>query len=320
MKSSRGDKIVRRTLADGTVREYRYRRVGAAGAVRARTQPRIAPGSVDALLEAFQRSPEWHALAPKTRTMYRIYFRPLYKLGREPARDVRRGILIGLRNAIATARGTGAATGFMRAASAAFAWAVDNDLIELNPAYRVKGLRGGTLPAWSEPVLRAALAELPEPYRRVVILAVHTGQRRGDLIRMSWADYDGSAIRVRQEKTRVVVLIPAHSELKTELAEWRRSRGAVTILTNTRGQPWTGEHLSRELGKLVRGLGYGRFTLHGLRKLAAARLAEAGCSMREIAAIGGWRSLSMVQHYTRSADQEALARGAIVRLENARKR
>jgi hypothetical protein len=50
-------------------------------------------------------------------------------------------------------------------------------------------------------------------------------------------------------------------------------------------------------------------------------LADAGCSMHEIAAITGHDSLSMVQLYTRSADQERLASAAIIRLsEHADKR
>jgi integrase len=60
--------------------------------------------------------------------------------------------------------------------------------------------------------------------------------------------------------------------------------------------------------------------IHGLRKLAAAELADAGCTMHEIAAVTGHLSLSMVQLYTQSADQERLARAAIVRLETANRK
>jgi hypothetical protein len=50
---------------------------------------------------------------------------------------------------------------------------------------------------------------------------------------------------------------------------------------------------------------------HGLRKAAARRLAEAGCSASEIAAITGHKTLAEVERYTRAADQERLARRAI---------
>ena len=57
--------------------------------------------------------------------------------------------------------------------------------------------------------------------------------------------------------------------------------------------------------------------VHGLRKLAAAELAAAGCTTHEIASITGHRTLAMVQLYTQSVSQETLARSAIVRLGNA---
>ena len=52
---------------------------------------------------------------------------------------------------------------------------------------------------------------------------------------------------------------------------------------------------------------------HGLRKAAARRLAEAGCSASEIMAITGHKTLAEVERYTRAAEQEGLARRAIKR-------
>jgi hypothetical protein len=46
---------------------------------------------------------------------------------------------------------------------------------------------------------------------------------------------------------------------------------------------------------------------------AYRRLAEAGCSANEIAAISGHVTLSEVQRYTKAADQARMARNAMVR-------
>ena len=54
---------------------------------------------------------------------------------------------------------------------------------------------------------------------------------------------------------------------------------------------------------------------HGLRYTAAARLAEAGCSLKEIASITGHKSLGMIGKYSRGADQKRLSGAAIVNLE-----
>jgi hypothetical protein len=56
-----------------------------------------------------------------------------------------------------------------------------------------------------------------------------------------------------------------------------------------------------------------RCKAHGLRKAAARRLAEAGCSASEIMAITGHKTLAEVERYTRAAEQERLARQAIKR-------
>src|SRR5215472_485397 len=58
-------------------------------------------------------------------------------------------------------------------------------------------------------------------------------------------------------------------------------------------------------------------TAHGLRKAACRRLAEAGCSANEIAAISGHKTLREVQRYTDAADQARLARNAMARTATA---
>src|SRR5690606_33868012 len=81
-------------------------------------------------------------------------------------------------------------------------------------------------------------------------------------------------------------------------------------------------------GKAFTGNGFGNFmadriaeaglpercVTHGLRKAAARRLAEAGCSANEIAAITGHATLAEVSRYTKAAEQKKLAAAAIARL------
>ena len=55
-------------------------------------------------------------------------------------------------------------------------------------------------------------------------------------------------------------------------------------------------------------------TAHGLRKTAATRLADAGCTTKQMQAITGHATMREVERYTKAADQEKLAREAIARL------
>lgn len=52
--------------------------------------------------------------------------------------------------------------------------------------------------------------------------------------------------------------------------------------------------------------------MHGRRKLAAAEPADAGCPIKEIAAITEHTTLAMAERYTKRADQQGLAEAAIV--------
>jgi len=54
---------------------------------------------------------------------------------------------------------------------------------------------------WSENDIRRFMESAPVELQQALILALYTGQRYGDLIRLRWADYDGRALSLRQSKT-----------------------------------------------------------------------------------------------------------------------
>ena len=54
---------------------------------------------------------------------------------------------------------------------------------------------------------------------------------------------------------------------------------------------------------------------HGLRKEAAAKLSELGCTAHEIMAITGHESIQEVERYTKAAEQKQLAKNAMVKLQ-----
>jgi integrase len=58
-----------------------------------------------------------------------------------------------------------------------------------------------------------------------------------------------------------------------------------------------------------------RCVSHGLRKAAARRLADAGCSAHQIVAVTGHQSLKEVERYTKQAEQRRLATVAMATLQ-----
>lgn len=305
-KSPRDYRVVRHTLATGERVEYRY--------PKKRPNQPDDPESVSALVEAYIGSPEWAAFSHHTRDSYGRYLTTLAEYGRTSFASIRRRDLIEIRDALAASSGHGTANRFIRTVSALYTWAIERQWLDTNPAARIGSLEGGHLRAWTAEEYTHALTVLPEPLRRAFVLARFTGQRRGDLVTMRWAQYDGRLIRLTQQKTRKALAVPVHSELRAELDAWQRP--APTILTTETGLAWSPEYLSIATRDAAKAMGLRGLNVHGLRKLAATSLAEAGCSAHEIMAITGHSTMSMVELYTKSAQQEKLAASAIARLEN----
>lgn len=310
---AKAERVVRYKQADGSIKEYRY--------PSHTPKPVVRPkDTLDALIDAYRDSPEWKALATITKTTYEIYLRAFKSVGHVDPATIRRRDILSTRDAIAAKRGAGAANGFIHAAGPLFKWAVDREWIETSPATRITSLPAGHLPAWTQEQAETACKGLPEHLRRVVILALYTGQRRGDLCAMTWAAYDGQNIRLTQLKTKAKLVIPAHPVLKAELDAWKRDATSITILTNADGRPWRPNNLSHHMPNWLSKLGLPEhLNVHGLRKLAAANLAEAGCSTKEIGAVTGHTTLAMIELYTVSANQERLANTAIGRLIDLQK-
>ncbi|MDD3030274.1 MAG: tyrosine-type recombinase/integrase [Alphaproteobacteria bacterium] len=62
-------------------------------------------------------------------------------------------------------------------------------------------------------------------------------------------------------------------------------------------------------------MGADDLVFHGLRKTAAVRLAEVGCTTEQIKAITGHRTDDMATYYARQANQKVLAKAAMGKME-----
>jgi integrase len=120
---------------------------------------------------------------------------------------------------------------------------------------------------------------------------------------------NGDAITVRQEKTGTALMIPVHPELARSLASVPRTN--LTFLITERGAPFTPAGFGNWFREQCNLAGLPQCSAHGLRKTAATRLSNAGCSDREIMAITGHKSVSEVSGYTKARDQVRLARQAM---------
>lgn len=143
-------------------------------------------------------------------------------------------------------------------------------------------------------------------------LALYTGQRRQNVIRIGPQHIRNGILHIRQDKTGVHLDIPVHADLRKIIDA--TPCGHLTFLTTRTGKPYRGEDFSEMFRAWCDAAGLPKAcVVHGLRKAACRRLAEAGCSANEIAAISGHSSLSEVSRYTKAADQARLARNAMAK-------
>jgi integrase len=159
------------------------------------------------------------------------------------------------------------------------------------------------------------LERAPQHLHLPLMLALWTGQRQGDLLKLTWSAYDGAKITLRQSKTGARVSIPVGRPLKALLdATTKRS---PLILVSTDSKPWTADGFRSSWRKACAKAGIAGVTFNDLRGTAVKRLALAGGTEAEIAAITG-HSLRDVRsildsHYLHR--DPALAEAAIRKLE-----
>lgn len=303
--------------------------VAAIEAAKAGQADPVRAGTIAALIREYRLSPAYRKLGRDTQVYYDRMLEYLHPYLQGPIHELRRRHIIKLRDSISVKKGDSTANHFVSVVSVLMRHAIRMEYRESNPCQEIDRVKGGSYARWSDAALAYAMTpgNLPEQFRRAVVLGIYTGQRAGDLRRMRWDAIRDGGIQVRQAKTAAELWIPIHPELAAELKTW--GRDAVTILTTSRGTPW-GERsfnvaVSREFRRLDDKTGervhivLAGLAFHGIRKAAAARLAEAGCSTKEIASVTGHRSLQMVEHYTRQAEQRTLATAAIIRLGSRNK-
>lgn len=286
------------------------------------TEPdRAITGSFDALAAEWYRSNAFTSLAPSTQAVYR---RNLDRIRAEHGHKLVADLAThNVRHLMEAKQGLPAAANhILRMLRLLMKHAVANRWRADDPTVGVKKFaeREEGAESWSEAHIARFEAYWPvgSRARLAMALLLYTGQRRSDVIRMGPGDMRGGAIHVRQQKTRTELLIPVHPALKSVLAGV--PEGQKTFLAVQGGGPFASTTAFYNwFVQSVRAAGLpAGLSPHGLRKAAARRLAEAGCSMHEIAAITGHKTLSEVSRYTKAAEQKKLAEAAMRRILEAK--
>jgi integrase len=274
---------------------------------------RTKPGTVNAAVVGYYQSFAFCELAPATQSERRNileHFRgDPYNFGNNQIATLTSQFIVKLLNH----RTAHSAHNWLKTLRALLDFCVKEGFRPDNPASGIKFKlpKSDGFHAWNEAEIAAfeAYHLIGTHARLALALLLHTGQRRGDVIRMGPQHVRDGAIHVRQGKTGATLVIPIHPSLQMVLDATPCKN--LTFLTGRGGRPFNGNDFTMRMRRWCDEAGLPECSPHGLRKAAARRLAEAGASVHQIAAITGHRSLKEVARYTQGADQVRLAREAI---------
>jgi integrase len=323
-------------LADGTTKTYWYawkggpRLIGEPGTPEfiasyneaAAQKIKTPRGHLLSLLQSYQASDDFRQLAQRTRDDYAGIIEhviepefsdfPVSALGDKRTR----GVFLEWRDKLAL-KSRRQADYAWTVLARVLSWSKNRGYVSSNPCERggriYRGSRAEKI--WTADDEATFLKSSPTHLHLPLLLALWTGQRQGDLLRLPWSAYDGAHIRLKQSKTGCRVVIPVGAPLKAALDNV--AKRSTIILTTASGRPWTPDGFRSSWRKACADAGIVGITFNDLRGTAVTRLALAGCTEAEIATITGHslrdvRSILDTHYLYRDT---ALAESAIKKLE-----
>ncbi|MEB3214541.1 MAG: tyrosine-type recombinase/integrase [Leptolyngbyaceae bacterium] len=283
-------------------------------------KPRLLENQFGGLVASYLNSQEFKGLAAKTQQAYRGFFKALDKhiIETAPIHKITRRSVLEIRDRYADRPRMAQAV--VRTLSLLYSYAIDREIVTENPCagVRVKGNSART-ELWTEEDEAMVTGCGDSQLVTAFMLGLYTGQRRTDVLAMRWDQYDGHRISLTQSKTRQRVWLPCPLPLKRHLDALPRT--STHILTDTTGKPFTETGVNSRWRRMRGRVGLREgLMFRDLRRTAACRLADAGCTVPEIASITGHsiaETQEIIDRYVIPTQQQASA--AIAKLDAYRK-
>ena len=192
-------------------------------------------------------------------------------------------------------------------------------LVTDNPAQGIKPLRenGARTRFLDKEEIQLLLNASSKEFRPILISALHTGMRKGEILKLIWPDVDfkNRIITVQDSKSGKKRMIPMDNTLYESLRTLptRFKRGYVFPSPVKEGQPRFG--VQRQFGSAVKKAEIENIRFHDLRHTFASHLIMAGVDVMTVKELLGHASLTMTMRYTHLAPDHRMR--AIKTLDSA---
>lgn len=198
-----------------------------------------------------------------------------------------------------------------------FTKAMDWGLVRENPAKRVKMAREKPRSRFltvkeMNHLLEAATRSKALYLKPMLVLALNTAMRKGEILNLRWedVDFERSVIKVIKTKNAQPREVPMTDSLFNTLLDWRQSNPSSDyVFVKRNGQPL--KFIEGSFVAALKRAGIRDFRFHDLRHTAASYMHMAGLDILDIKEIGGWKSMKMVARYSHISDEHKRARMVI---------
>lgn len=133
----------------------------------------------------------------------------------------------------------------------------------------------------------------------IVVLARHTGMRRGEILSLRWSDVDFATgfIRVQDSKNGEGRDVPMNRTVQELLKRHPQRFGSPFVFSGPNGQPLRGDRTYQLFKRACREAGIADFRFHDLRHDCASQLVMAGVDLQTVREVLGHKSLAMTMRY-----------------------
>ncbi len=184
---------------------------------------------------------------------------------------------------------------YLRHLKAGFSLAVKWDYIQKNPFQKIKFLPTGQRTRFLtfEEAERIIRSIDDREFRIIVLLYLHTGMRRSELLNLTWKDIRGEHIHVRKTKSHLERYITITDSIRSLLEELKSVTGREIGRLFKWKDPGT---VSKAFRTYANKCGLEDVRLHDLRRTFGSWLVQSGVNLRVVQELMGHQQISTTAH------------------------
>lgn len=297
-----GVNVSRKKRADGSILEYFYDartriflghdRAEAEARVKGETQAEVPPDTIAGLIARYKAGPQYRRLKPGTKALYDNYLNQIKQgYGAWRARDIHASTIETIKDGLQD-----------HPSKCNMVLALFRILLRLAMRLEFVSANAASRPGRLETKARTVIWSIHEEQqfmnvarpslRLAFMLLLFTVQRPSDVLSMTAdrvSERDGRMfIAVRQSKTDTLLDIPVHVRLRPLLQQrLAEAKPDDRLVASPHGLAWSRRNMARSWDKAMAAAKLTGLQRRDLRRTGIVRLAEAGATTPQIAAVSG---------------------------------